>query len=109
VPNNIKTKHLLERAESIEDLAEKRGLTIGTILNHLAILKKDDSSLDLDKFKPQQELMEKISEKVAEIKANKKNDDFSEHGQIRLKPIFEALDGKVSYDEIKLALFFIEL
>ncbi len=108
VPNNIKTKHLLESANSIEELAEKRGLTVGTIIKHLGILKEEDSSLDLDKFKPKQDILDEISLKVSELKANKKEEDFSESGQIRLKPIFEALEGQVSYDEIRLALFFVD-
>jgi len=107
VPNNIKTKHLLESSDSIEALAKKRGLTVGTIINHLTILKEDDSSLNLDKFKPAQDVVEKINKKVLEIKANKREKDFSESGQMRLKSIFEAFNGEISYEEIRVALLFV--
>ena len=38
------------------------------------------------------------------IKDRNNKDDFSEDGQIRLKPIFEALDSKLQYDAIKIAI-----
>jgi hypothetical protein len=38
------------------------------------------------------------------IKERNNPDDFSESGEPRLKPIFEELDSKVSYDDIRLAL-----
>ena len=53
---------------------------------------------------PDKETIILVQEAVVKIKARNNKDDFSEDGQIRLKPIFEALDSKLQYDAIKIAL-----
>lgn len=103
-PTHLQTKELLENSHSLNELAEKRGVSKGTILNHLKILKEQEPELNLEKFRPETEIVTLVKEAVAKIEARKSQDDFSENGEIRLKPIFEALDGKVEYDEIKMVL-----
>ncbi len=108
-PNHIRTKQLIEGSDTLEMLIERRGMTIGTILKHFALLKEDDATLDLEKFRPDDAFVKRVEEIVADIKREKREEDFTEKGGLRLKPIFTALDEKYSYEEIKLALFYVEV
>ena len=53
---------------------------------------------------PDPKTLELIKIAVVKIKERNNQDDFSEDGKPRLKPIFEALDSKVEYDDIRIAL-----
>lgn len=105
-PTHIKTRHLIEKSESILQLAKNRGMSKGTIIVHLTKLKEEDSSLDLEKFKPDTEGFIHIKDAVLKLKEKNNKEDFSSDGQLRLKPIFDALDAKVGYDDIRIALLF---
>ncbi|MDV7138021.1 AAA family ATPase [Maribacter sp. TH_r10] len=87
----LKQKMLLEK------IAEERGLSQGTIAGHLIRLRKDFPNEDLDFYKPDAVLLEK----VAKAKKKLKEDSTS------LKPLHTALNGKVDYEDIKLALAFL--
>jgi len=106
-PTQIKTKHLIEKCDSILDIAKKRGVGKGTIIGHLSTLKQEDDTLDLSKFKASETYSPKIAEIVAQLKDQNNKENFSDDGRIRLKPIFEALGGEVSYDEIRIGLLFL--
>ena len=103
-PTHIQTKELIESSKSIEELAQKRGLSQGTIIKHLSILKEKEPTLNLNKFLPEATIIAQVNKALQTIKENNNKDDFSENGEPRLKPIFEALDAKVSYDNIRMAL-----
>ncbi len=107
VANHLQTKKMIDDVENIEDLAAKRGLTIGTITKHLTLCLEDDKELNLDKFKPDEALLVSIRKLVETIEAEKKEENFTEKGLLKLKPIHEALDGTVSYDTLRLALMFV--
>jgi hypothetical protein len=101
---HLKTKYLIQRCDTIEQLSIKRELGFDTIIKHLGILKQVDKDLDLEKYKPKSSTSDIINEAVKKIKAKNNKDDFSENGIIKLKPIFEELDAQVSYDDIKIML-----
>lgn len=103
-PTHIQTKELMESSNSIEELAQKRGMSLGTIIKHLSILKEKEPTFDLSKFLPKATIITQIEKALQTIKENNNKDDFSENGEPRLKPIFEALDGEVTYDDIRMAL-----
>ena len=103
-PTHIQTKELIESSNSIDELALSRGMSKGTIIKHLSILKEQDSSINLDKFMPDTKIITLVQDALTKIKAKNNPDDFSEDGKPRLKPIFEALDSNVSYDDIRIAL-----
>ena len=105
-PTHLKTKALMESCESIKQIAKARGVTEGTILNHFFTLKKDDPHIDLSKFKPKGEFMKPIEEMILKLQKEKNEEHFSEDGQLRLKPIFEALNGNATYDDIRATLLF---
>jgi ATP-dependent DNA helicase RecQ len=81
--------------ESIASLMERYGVQIGTILNHLTTfalqghaLRQDDSMLSFSKLSPDQRQAALVA--------------FKEIGIEYLKPVFDRLNGEVSYDELKL-------
>ncbi len=104
-PTYIQTKGLIESSNSILELATNRGMSKGTVINHLRILKEQDPKINLDKFMPDAETIKLINEALVMIKERNNKDDFSEDGKPRLKPIFEALDSNVEYDDIRIGLF----
>ena len=106
-PTHLQTKALIDTSATIQAMAEARGMTEGTIINHLAKIKEEDPDCDLDKFKPEAELLQAIEEAYRVVRARNNPDDFSEDGIIRLKPLYEILEGNVSYDMLRLALLFV--
>ena len=104
VATHLQTKEMIQASNSIEELAKNRGMSKGTIIKHLIILKELDPNIDLDKFMPEEKTLLLVKETVIKLKEQNTKEDFSEDGQLRLKPIFEALNGKVEYDDIRIAL-----
>ncbi|MEF3692125.1 MAG: helix-turn-helix domain-containing protein [Candidatus Moraniibacteriota bacterium] len=100
------TKELVKRKLTLKKIAQERGLSLGTIVEHLAQIKKLLPDLDLDYLKPEEKKLKPILKAVDEIKRKKNPENFSPDGQLKLKPIFESLGGKTSYEDIKLALIF---
>ena len=105
-PTHMKTKALMESCETIKQIAKARGVTEGTIINHFTTLKKDDKNIDLSKFKPSGDFIKSIEEAILKLEKEKVEDHFSDDGRLRLKPIFEALGGDVSYDKIREVMLF---
>ena len=88
------TFSMYEQGLSAESIAEQRMLSVNTVLGHLVKLKEDGFEVDLKKF-VDRKTYEKVNKlaKELEIRANDP-----------LKPIFELLEGNVTYGEIKIAL-----
>ena len=104
------TKELVEKEKSISELMEERGLTKATIINHLEKL-VETKALEksaLEYLKPDMNLIDSVAEVVEEIKKDKKEENFTEDGKIKLTPIFKMLDGEVEFEEIRLALLFLD-
>ena len=102
--NHIKTKNLIEESSTLVILAKNAGFSVSTIMNHLILIKKDEVDFDISKYMPNLTTINLVNSAIEEIKENKNEEDFSEDGNIRLKPIFTKLDGKISYDDIKMTL-----
>ena len=100
------TKELVKRRVTLKKIAQERGLSLGTIIEHLAQIKKLLPDIDIDYLKPEEKKVKKILDAADEIERRKNPDDFSPDGRIKLKPIFESLGGKTSYEDIKLVLVF---
>jgi hypothetical protein len=105
-PTHMKTKALIESCETIKQIAKTRGVTEGTIMNHLATLKKEEPNIDLSKYRPTGEHIKSIEDVVVKLEREKNEENFSDDGRLRLKPIFEALSGEVSYDKIREVMLF---
>lgn len=104
VPTHLQTKEMMASANTILELAKIRDLSKGTIIKHLSILKELEADIDLGKFMPDEKTLLVVKEAVAKIREKNIKEDFSDDGKLRLKPIYEALDGKVEYDDIRLVL-----
>lgn len=101
------TKSLLAKKLSIDEMAQERKLAKSTIMRHIQIIKNQSASFDVDYLKPDQQLMTDVQQAHDAIIAMNEPDDFDSQGDIKLRPIFEALDKQASYDDIRLALIFI--
>jgi len=88
----IQTLQLIKAGLPLEDIAKEREMAESTIFGHLAKLWELKELDDVSPFIDQQEIDQVIStwKKLGETE--------------ELKPIFEALDEKVHYGKIKLAL-----
>ncbi len=98
LPTQLITKTLLLEGNSLEIVAEKRGLKVETIINHLVEL-KSDPDIELSKYLNQDKvLIEKLKPLIALQK---------KRHPLQLKPLYDGLNGAYSYSEIKKALLFI--
>jgi len=96
------TKQLIEEGYDLKKIAKERELTIGTVSTHLIRISDLYPNTDLSRFKPNSKIIAKVKKARNEIlKANPKENKIS------LKPIFDKLNGELSYGDIKLALVFI--
>jgi len=86
----VKTKELIDQKMPIEMIAKNQGLVYSTIINHIETMIDADEKLNLDYLKPPVE------------KFNTIKDAFEKCGDERLKPVFEYLEEKYSYEEIRL-------
>jgi ATP-dependent DNA helicase PIF1 len=104
VANHTKTKNLIETSSSLQDLAKNAGFSVSTIMNHLGLIKADEVDFDISKYMPNLSTINLVKKAIEEIKETNNDEDFSEDGKIKLKPIFTKLDEKISYDDIKMTL-----
>lgn len=104
VPNHIKTKNLVESSSSLEILAHKAGFSVDTIMKHLCLIKEDEPRFDISKYMPSLSIVNKIKQAINEIHSANNEEDFTEDGKIKLKPIFVKLNEEVSYNDIKMVL-----
>lgn len=90
-----KTLALIAEKLSLAEIAVKRGMTLGTIISHLEKLKAKNSKLDLSAYKPK--------EKDFKIM----RDAFKKSGETKISPVHIMLDGRYSYEELRLARLFL--
>ena len=86
------TYDLFKAGSSIAEIAEFRELKVSTILNHLVKKYEDGAQIDLHQFVS--------SEEMSSIK--KLREELGNPNE--LKPYFEALEEKVPYEKIRVAL-----
>lgn len=102
------TKEMAFSKKSISEIALKRKLSEVTIVTHLQKIKELNPDFDIDYLKPKKKNLKLILNAAQEVKKRENKDDFSEDGRIKLKPVFENLDKKISYDEIRVGLLFLD-
>ena len=88
---NAETKRLLMEKLSIEQIAQQRSLTEGTIIAHLERMVEAGEELDLAHVLPPTRYMAKIEAA------------FTECGSQALAPVMDYLDKAFSYNELRLA------
>ncbi len=97
------TKELLSQKLSLKEIADKRAVTIGTIISHLeklVALKKINPENDIGQMKPEKSRFNKIAKALEEV--SKKENKFL------LSPAKESLGENYDYEEIRLARLFLD-
>jgi len=92
------TLDYIKQQKTIDEIADERGLSSGTIAGHLIKLVALYPKEDYSKYKPKKTLLDKVSKAKKQQPKDK---------PISLKAMFETLNGKVDYNDIKLALAFV--
>jgi len=106
-PTHVKTKNLIAKSDTLMKLAQNRGLAKSTIVSHLTLIKEENPEIDLHKYKPEDEIFEWVEDVVLKLQTKKMKENFTDDGKLKLKPVFDALDGKVSYDDIRICMLFL--
>lgn len=101
------TRELFESGYEIQDIAVERGLTPATIINHLARLHREQS-LDISVANPGEDVVEEIRKIYKKLMKRQSPEHFGDDGAIKLRPIVEATSPRMGYDQVRLALLFIE-
>jgi uncharacterized protein YpbB len=107
-PTHTKTKNLIKKSDTLIKLAQNRGLSKGTIIQHLVLIKEEEPEIDINKYKPNKELFSRVDNVVLKLKTKNMKENFSEKGILKMKSVFEALGGEVSYDDIRVCMLFID-
>ncbi|MCK5588840.1 MAG: AAA family ATPase [Candidatus Pacebacteria bacterium] len=98
------TASIIDNFDIVEELAEERGFSMETAIKHLKIL-KDGYDVNLERFKPEKKIFNKIKKAVKILKKDKNN--FTEGGVLKLKSVFDYFNEEIDYQDIKLALVFL--
>lgn len=104
-----KTLELYNNGMAIDEIALERELTQATIINHIEKLDKQaDSNIDLTRIKPDAGQIKAVRKAFRKVKKQALPEHFNEDGSIRLRALVEALNGEYGYNEVRLALIFVE-
>jgi len=95
IPTQEETFKLFQSGKSFREISIKRGLVLGTILQHIEDL-KDEGKITVNEIG-------KNCDKNTIKKAKVIHKIFDKLGTSPLKPVFEKLGGKISYDELRIA------
>ncbi|WP_019519668.1 helix-turn-helix domain-containing protein [Faucicola boevrei] len=104
----LQTKALLEESLTIAEIAEMRNLAQSTIVNHIAKLQTQFNNLPIDYLRPDEQMIENVQKAYDTVKINATPDDKDEDGMLKIRPIHEFLSAKYGYNEIRLALLFVQ-
>ncbi|HKL44295.1 MAG TPA: AAA family ATPase [Candidatus Absconditabacterales bacterium] len=99
-----KTKLLVEQKLPIGEIASTRGISIDTVVKHFYVLKNTYKELNLSMY-AKGEVVSLVREVIEDI--GEESLEKTEKGEIKLKPIFNALNQEFSFSDIKLALMFL--
>lgn len=106
-PTHEITKDLVEAGNNLVEIMQARDLSEDTILSHLEKINKEFPEINLEAFKPDPEVFEEIEMAHDALKEINEPDDFDQHGHIKLKTLYEQLEGIYSYRDIKRARIFL--
>lgn len=100
------TRVLFEQGLALNEIAEKRGLTTGTIVSHLVDLKDKKPETDFSRLRTELIGVEEIEEALDRITTRGNSSDFLDNGRVRSKVLFDELGGKYSYEQLNLFKLF---
>lgn len=90
------TLQLLQQGLSIEEVAERRELAVSTVFSHLTQLYEEGQNVPILQYINKREI-DAVAEAIRDMETVDK-----------LRPIFEALNGEMEYNKIKLALSYLK-
>lgn len=96
----------VQQGKTIEQIAEIRELTTGTVLEHISKISILMPEIDIQHLAPPKPLLQKIQKAIATLAKNKEFATTSE--RVKHKIIFDFLEGKISYHDIKLCMLFVD-
>lgn len=99
------TKILFEQGFNIVEIADERGLSVGTIIGHLEKL-HHEYGFNIDRVKPEDKIVEQVRKILNRLQKLQDPKDFTEDGKIKLRPIVELSSG-LNYHDVRLALLFV--
>lgn len=67
-----------------------------------------EQGLDISVAHPGDEVVEQVRKIYKRLKKGQRSENFNDDGSIKLRPIVEATQPKMGYDQVRLALLFIE-
>lgn len=96
------TRRLLREGRSLQEIADERERTLGTIISHLEQLKRRGALTeeDLARVRPHDEGYESVLQEIHAAFEKIKGDALS--------PVFKYLKGAYTFDELRLARLFLE-
>ena len=90
LPDTVRsTQTLFDRGLEVEAIAAKRGLDAATVVGHLEALLAHGAAIDLSRLIAH----DRVKVIVAALE---------KHGDVRLKPAYEALGGDYRYEDLRL-------
>jgi len=101
------TKDYIEQGLSIVEIAYARGFATRTIMDHILKISNLYPEVDISQYKPEEDTCKSVQTAYDKLVAEKQSENFLEDGSLKLKSLFNELNGQVSYDDIKLGLAFI--
>lgn len=93
-PKHIQVGEAYNAGASVQELMEQFNVQQGTIINHLSKYILDGHSLRSGEFLTMPDLPDELCQRVMEA--------LKSLGVAYLRPIYESLDGAVSYDDLKI-------
>ncbi len=102
------TADLIREKLSLDQIAEKRGLSVSTIKSHIQKLRDTKKDLDLEMYRPKVDLLRKVEKAYKKVKAEASEEDYTKAGELKLAKVYSELKKKVSFEDIRLALAFID-
>ena len=85
-------------------MSEHRNYTEATIIKHIVKLASEDAQIDISQYRPKDETIRTVTSAVMDLFPTEED-----RKQFSLKTVYDHLQGKLSYPEIRLAIAFIEL
>jgi ATP-dependent exoDNAse (exonuclease V) alpha subunit len=96
-PSHIITMTMLAEGKTLQEIATERHLSFDTVLGHIEKLVEHNEDIKLDHILPKKKEFEKIAKTFEKLNTRK------------LTPVFDELDGRVPYHNLRIVRAFLRL
>jgi ATP-dependent exoDNAse (exonuclease V) alpha subunit len=108
VSTYLATKKLVEAKKNLLQIVKSRGMSEDTIVKHLQHLRGNYPELAMDYLRPEPKKLAEMLNGFITAKTKATPEQLGPDGQPRLKFVFEILNEKYFYRDLKLAQIFLE-